>query len=45
MAPHNPTIRAVASDMAQLDTQVPLFDLNDIKGLANFILSDGTLDV
>ena len=45
MAPHNPTIRAVASDMAQLDTQVPLFDLNDIKGLTNFILSDGTLDV
>ena len=35
----NPTIRAVATDRP-LDLSVPMFDLNDIRAIADFILSE-----
>lgn len=36
LAPANPTIRAIASD-ARPDTGLPLFDLDDVAGIATFI--------
>jgi molybdopterin-guanine dinucleotide biosynthesis protein MobB len=39
IATDDPTIRAVASDTA-LTTDCPLFDLNDTKGIADFILAE-----
>ncbi|WP_170789680.1 molybdopterin-guanine dinucleotide biosynthesis protein B [Ruegeria lacuscaerulensis] len=39
MAPENPTIRAVASDMP-LEVDQPVFDLNDTAAIANFILNE-----
>ena len=39
IAPGDPTIRAVASDVG-LDLDRPVFDLNDTKGIADFILSE-----
>ncbi len=40
MANENPTIRAVASDISHIDVTVPVFDLDDIRGIADFILSE-----
>lgn len=37
MAPFDETIRAVAADHAVTDTALPVFDLNDTAGLADFI--------
>ncbi|QFT98105.1 Molybdopterin-guanine dinucleotide biosynthesis adapter protein [Roseovarius sp. THAF8] len=39
IAPDDPTIRAVASDTA-LDLDRPVFDLDDTKAIADFILSE-----
>ncbi|KIC50313.1 molybdopterin-guanine dinucleotide biosynthesis protein B [Tateyamaria sp. ANG-S1] len=39
IAPDDPTIRAIASDTA-LDMDRPVFDLNDTKSIADFILSE-----
>ena len=39
IAPDDDTIRAIASD-APLDVQQPVFDLNDTKSIADFILSE-----
>ncbi|MDG1170224.1 MAG: molybdopterin-guanine dinucleotide biosynthesis protein B [Sulfitobacter sp.] len=39
IAPEDPTIRAVASDTA-VDLDRPVFDLNDTKAIADFILSE-----
>lgn len=39
IAPDDPTIRAVASDTA-LTLDRPVFDLNDTKSIADFILSE-----
>lgn len=39
LAPGNPTIRALASDVA-LDHPLPRFDLDDVTRIADFILSD-----
>ncbi|MFA8441022.1 molybdopterin-guanine dinucleotide biosynthesis protein B [Yoonia sp.] len=39
IAKDDPTIRAVASDCA-LDVMQPVFDLNDTKAIADFILSE-----
>jgi molybdopterin-guanine dinucleotide biosynthesis protein MobB len=39
IAPNDPTIRAVASDTA-LTVDRPLFDLNDTKSIADFILAE-----
>jgi molybdopterin-guanine dinucleotide biosynthesis protein MobB len=39
IATDDPTIRAVASDTV-LTTDRPLFDLNDTKGIADFILAE-----
>lgn len=39
IAPDDPTIRAIASDVA-LDLDRPVFDLNDTKTIADFILSE-----
>jgi molybdopterin-guanine dinucleotide biosynthesis adapter protein len=36
LAPANPTIHAIASD-ARPDTGLPLFDLDDVEGIAAFI--------
>ncbi|MEO4001923.1 molybdopterin-guanine dinucleotide biosynthesis protein B [Mesorhizobium sp. CAU 1732] len=36
----DPTIRAVASDTPHAGLQVPLFDLNDTAGIAEFILRE-----
>jgi molybdopterin-guanine dinucleotide biosynthesis protein MobB len=36
IAPDDPTIRAVASDVP-LDLDRPVFDLNDTRGIADFI--------
>src|SRR5215210_4784330 len=36
--PHDPHIVAVASD-AQVETKLPLLDLNDVPGVAGFILT------
>ena len=38
LAPENPTIRAVASDSRHDGLSVPVFDLNDTKAVADFIL-------
>ncbi|HSG37264.1 MAG TPA: molybdopterin-guanine dinucleotide biosynthesis protein B [Paracoccaceae bacterium] len=43
MANENPTIRAVASDISHIDVTVPVFDLDDIRGIADFILSETSL--
>jgi molybdopterin-guanine dinucleotide biosynthesis protein B len=43
MANDNPTIRAVASDISHIPVAVPVFDLDDIRGIADFILSDAGL--
>ena len=43
MANDNPTIRAVASDISHIPVAVPVFDLDDIRGIADFILSDADL--
>lgn len=42
IAPEDPTIRAVASDTA-LDIDRPVFDLNDTKAIADFILREAGL--
>lgn len=39
IAPGDPTIRAVASD-TPMELDRPVFDLNDTKAIANFILSE-----
>ncbi|MFB9151331.1 molybdopterin-guanine dinucleotide biosynthesis protein B [Roseovarius ramblicola] len=39
IAPGDPTIRAVASDVA-LDLDRPVFDLDDTRGIADFILAE-----
>ena len=39
IAPGDPTIRAVASDVA-LDLDRPVFDLNDTRAIADFILAE-----
>jgi molybdopterin-guanine dinucleotide biosynthesis protein MobB len=39
IAPDDPTVRAVASDVP-LDLDVPVFDLNDAGAIANFILAE-----
>ncbi|MEM8654844.1 MAG: molybdopterin-guanine dinucleotide biosynthesis protein B [Pseudomonadota bacterium] len=39
IAPDDPTIRAIASD-TPLDMDRPVFDLNDTKAIADFILSE-----
>lgn len=39
IAPADPTIRAVASD-TPMDLDRPVFDLNDTKSIADFILSE-----
>lgn len=39
IAPEDPTIRAVASD-TPVDLDRPVFDLDDTKGIADFILSE-----
>ena len=39
IAPDDPTIRAVASDVP-LDLDRPVFDLNDTRGIADFILAE-----
>ena len=39
IAPDDPTIRAVASDTA-VDLDRPVFDLNDTRAIADFILSE-----
>jgi len=39
ISPEDPTIRAIASDVA-LENDNPVFDLNDTKAIADFILSD-----
>jgi molybdopterin-guanine dinucleotide biosynthesis protein MobB len=39
IAPGDPTIRAVASD-TPMDLDRPVFDLNDTKSIADFILSE-----
>jgi molybdopterin-guanine dinucleotide biosynthesis protein B len=43
MANDNPTIRAVASDISHIPVAVPVFDLDDIRGIADFIRSDAGL--
>ena len=40
LAHDNPTIRAVASDTALTGLAVPLFDLDDTAGIADFILRE-----
>ncbi len=40
LAPENPTIRAVASDSHHDGLSVPVFDLNDTKAVADFILAE-----
>ena len=40
MAGENPTIRAVASDISHIPVTVPVFDLDDIRGIADFILAE-----
>ncbi|QND53414.1 molybdopterin-guanine dinucleotide biosynthesis protein B [Phyllobacterium sp. 628] len=37
LAPHDPTIVAVASDFTIEDSAIPVFDLNDVDGLADLI--------
>jgi molybdopterin-guanine dinucleotide biosynthesis protein MobB len=39
ISPEDPSIRAIASDVP-LDCEKPVFDLNDTKAIADFILSD-----
>ena len=39
IAPGDPTVRAVASDIP-LDLDRPVFDLNDTKAVADFILAE-----
>ncbi len=39
IAPDDPTVRAVASDVP-LDLDVPVFDLNDAGAIADFILAE-----
>ena len=39
LAPGNPTIRALASDTAQ-DVALPRYDLDDVAGIADFILRE-----
>ena len=39
IATDDPTIRAVASDVA-LDLDIPVFDLNDTRAIADFILGE-----
>ncbi len=40
LAPDNPTVRAVASDTVPAGLDVPVFDLNDITAIADFILKE-----
>lgn len=40
LAPQTPSVRAVASDVPMLQAPVPLFDLDDIPGIAGFILRE-----
>lgn len=40
LAPHDPTIRAVASDTALQELSVPVFDLDDTRAIAGFILRE-----
>ena len=40
MAPHDPTIRAVAADAVLDDLPVPRFDLDDTAAIADFIIAE-----
>lgn len=40
LAPDNPSVRAVASDTMPTGLDVPVFDLNDIAAIADFILKE-----
>lgn len=40
LAPGNPTVRALASDSAHEGLALPVFDLNDTAGIADFILGE-----
>ncbi|TGD61492.1 molybdopterin-guanine dinucleotide biosynthesis protein B [Tabrizicola sp. WMC-M-20] len=42
LAPGNPTIRAIASDVPQ-DVSLPVFDLDDVRAIADFILREVAL--
>jgi molybdopterin-guanine dinucleotide biosynthesis protein MobB len=39
IAPDDPTIKAVASNEAHLELSIPVLELDDTKGIADFILS------
>lgn len=45
LAPEDPTIVAIAADHATPDDGRPLFDLDDISGIADFIVAHLKLDV
>lgn len=38
LAPNDPHIIAVASDLPVMDGDIPTFDLNDIKGITEFVI-------
>jgi molybdopterin-guanine dinucleotide biosynthesis protein MobB len=40
LAPDDPTVRAVAADVALQGLEVPVFDLNDTGAITDFILSE-----
>jgi molybdopterin-guanine dinucleotide biosynthesis protein MobB len=40
LAPDDPTVRAVAADVALQGLEVPVFDLNDTVAITDFILSE-----
>ncbi len=40
LAPNDPSIRAIAADVALPQMDRPIFDLNDIAGIAGFIAGD-----
>lgn len=44
ISPQDPTIRAIASDVA-IESDKPVFDLNNTKAIADFIISDIGLSV
>lgn len=43
IAPEDPTIRAVASDIPLAGLAIPVFDLDDTRAVADFILEDAGL--
>lgn len=45
LAPEDPTIVAIATDHATPDDGRPLFDLDDISGIADFIVAHLKLDI